>query len=356
MRACFMFDDPNLHGTRYGFVGFDHLAAEARRNHYHTAFATVPLDSYYVNPAAARIIRDNSKTLSFLIHGNNHTYRELTDRHPPGEQLALMRQAVLRTCRLERKAGVAVARVMAPPHGVCSAGMMAAMMGAGFEAVCVSHGSVWTGNPGVEWTVSLGTQPAMVIAGLPVIPRFGLDRKPENKVLLAAYLNQPIVPVGHHWDLADGTDILSSAARCINSLGQVAWSTLTAITRSNYRFKVEGRVMRIQTFSRITTVNVPEGVFELELEAPWLDPARERIECRSSSDVSQAPFQGVPSNGLRFGVVPGSRVELVTLRTPDHVEETNGLPRTPVGVIARRVLVEMRDRSMPYLPRRWAKR
>jgi hypothetical protein len=233
--------------------------------------------------------------------------------------------------------------------------MMAAMMEAGFEAVCVSHGSVRAGNPGADWTVSLGAFPAMMVAGLPVIPRFGLDYKPENEIWLAAYLNQPIIAVGHHWDLADGTDILASAARFINGLGEVAWSNMTAITRNNYRFRVQGHVMRVQTFSRITTLNVPEGVSELELEAPWLDPARECVECRCSANAARQASAAVQS-AFRFCVPPGSNVDLLVRRTSRNGERPPALPRTPLRAIARRVLVELRDRGMPYLPRRWVKR
>ena len=356
LQACFLFDDPNLHSVRYGFVKFDQLAAEGKRYHYHTSFATVPLDSYYVSNAAAQIIRDNCETLSLLIHGNNHTYRELAGHDASGVQLALMQQAILRTCRLEQKSGVAVSKVMAPPHGVCSASMMEAMVTTGFEAVCVSNGSVWTGNPGAEWTVSLGAFPAVVIRGLPVIPRFGLDRNPNNKILLATYLNQPVIPVGHHWDLADGPDILSSAASIINSLGSVTWTNLTAITRRNYRFRVQDSLMRVQTFSRIITVNVPEDVSELELEAPWLDPVGELIECRSSSNASHMPFRAAPSTGLRFSVTPGSCVDLEVIRTSNRVEQALAISKTPISIITRRLLVELRDRSMPCVPRSWIRR
>ncbi len=356
LSACFMFDDPNLHSQRYGFVRFAQLAAEGRSGHYHASFATVPFDGYYVNGAAARIFRDNHQTLSFLIHGNNHTYRELAGCQPLQDQSALMRQAVLRTGRLERKSGVAVARIMAPPHGVCSASMMAAMLAAGLEAVCVSHGSVQTGNPGADWTVSLGTLPATVVAGFPVIPRFGLEPNLENNILLAVYLNQPIIPTSHHWDLADGTEILSAAARFINSLGHVHWGNMTSIARNNYRCLVRGQVMRIHTFSRITTIRIPEGVTELQVEVPWLDPVCETIEIRDSGNAGQHPARILPPNDLRAFVVPGRSIDLVVLRNLNNGEPASALPRTPFGAMTRRVLAELRDRSMPYVPRQFVRR
>src|SRR5581483_3243661 len=42
--ACFLFDDPNLHTSSYGFVDYRKLAEEARRHQFHVALATIPLD------------------------------------------------------------------------------------------------------------------------------------------------------------------------------------------------------------------------------------------------------------------------------------------------------------------------
>lgn len=355
-RACFMFDDPNLHGTRYGFVNYAQLADQGLREYFHTSFASVPLDGYFVNRAAARIFQENRKTLSLLVHGNNHTYRELGERKPASDQLGTIQQALSRTGRLEQKAGITVSKVMAPPHGVCSADMMRAMMYGGMEAVCVSHGSVWTGNPGAKWTASLGSCPVTLVNGLPVIPRFCLDYHVENNMLLAAYLDQPIIPVGHHWDLADGTELLSSAAHSINSLGDVKWGNMEAIARSNYRSRIRGEIMRVQTFSRITELNVPADVTILEIEAPWIDSGMEDVECRklgsSFKDHSQK------SGAIwRFQVCPGERVKCSVLpRSADCSPGARGFRRTPVGAIARKILVEMRDRSMPYVPRNWIRR
>jgi hypothetical protein len=351
-----MFDDPNLHATHYGYLRFRELAVEGKREHYHTALATVPLDAYYINDDAARIIRENHESLSLLIHGNNHTYREMAGHLPLAPQSALMRQALFRIARLEQKAGVAVSRVMAPPHGVCSAEEMAAMVEVGFEAACVSHGAVRAGNAGMGWTVLLGALPATVIVGLPVIPRFGLDRGPENSILLAAYLNQPIILVGHHWNLAGGTDILSSVASFINGLGRVTWSDMTAITRRNYSFRLCGRMMRVRAFSRIATVGVPEGVGELAFEASWLDPSRETVECRGLVTAPQEAPQILDSRGLRFRVSPGSTCELAVVRPRHGGVHPPPLPKTPPSAVARRVLVEIRDRCMPLVPRRFAKR
>ena len=48
-----------------------------------------------------------------------------------------------------------------------------------------------------------------MVAGLPVISRFRISRECQNAILLAAYLDQPIIPVGHHQDVAGGLDLLT---------------------------------------------------------------------------------------------------------------------------------------------------
>jgi hypothetical protein len=45
MRACLMFDDPNLHWNTYGYVDLPLLARHARRFGYHVSLAMVPLDT-----------------------------------------------------------------------------------------------------------------------------------------------------------------------------------------------------------------------------------------------------------------------------------------------------------------------
>ena len=356
VRACLMFDDPNLHSLRYGFVDYVRIAEEGKRHGYHTAFATVPFDLWYVNSAAARCFRDHAETLSLLVHGNNHTHRELTGGTSHEQRLARMRQALRRTRELKAKSGLEVSRVMAPPHGACSEAMMQAMAEAGFEAACISPGSVRSANPEAPWTDSLGLEPACFVAGLPVIPRFRLDASCEGAILVAAYLDQPIIPVGHHWDLADGTDLLTRTAGIINSLGDVVWGDLSRLSRGNYRYRVAGGCLRLRPFCRKLTLRVPAGVDSISIEAPWNpgdggDFARWAPDPR---DRGQVKGDGDGDRTL-FRVVPGSVVTL-EIQADGAPVATPELRGTPPLVIARRVLVEMRDRAMPLMPVRWQRR
>ena len=76
-RACFIFDDPNLHWPRYGFVDFKEIAANATKHNYHVSFATIPFDGWFTHQPTAEIFRNNADRLSLAVHGNNHTRWEL---------------------------------------------------------------------------------------------------------------------------------------------------------------------------------------------------------------------------------------------------------------------------------------
>jgi hypothetical protein len=152
LRACFIFDDPNLHWPRYGFVDFREIAARAGRENYHVSFATIPLDAWFTHAATAEVFRRNADRLSLCVHGNDHTRHELAQSYPPGRRAILLRQAVERIERLECATRLNVCRVMVPPHGACSEAMLTEIPRCGFEAACISHGSLRAHNEASPWT------------------------------------------------------------------------------------------------------------------------------------------------------------------------------------------------------------
>ena len=69
VRACFLFDDPNLHRPTYGYVRYHDLVEEADRHDYHVSFAMIPLDGWFTHHATARLFRERSDRLSLLELG-----------------------------------------------------------------------------------------------------------------------------------------------------------------------------------------------------------------------------------------------------------------------------------------------
>jgi len=223
--ASFVIDDPNLHWPSYGFIKYADLIRHASTHRYHVGLAMVPLDGWLVNRRAASLVRANSAFLSLLVHGNDHIARELgrlsTDRNAE----PAVGQALRRVAGFERRSGVVVRRVMVPPHGACSEAALRAMFKLGFEAACMSNPYPWRDrlpapSPLVGW------RPVeMVAGGFPVLPRYHIDR-PREELVFRALLRQPLILYGHHWDLAQGLEVLEQAAEDVNRLGDVRWGPL----------------------------------------------------------------------------------------------------------------------------------
>ena len=337
-RAAFLFDDPNLHSTSYGYIDFRRLAADARRAGYHAAFATIPLDTWYASRAAVNLFASHGDVLSLIVHGNNHVRRELAQPLDPDARRALLAQGLRRIERFEHRHGIPVARVMAPPHGACSEAMAADMASLGYDALCVSRPYPWRDEAPPD-RVLAGWHPAEIVAsGLPVIPRLhlGADR---DEIVLRAFLRQPIILYGHHGDVREGLDVLREAADQVNKVGDVRWSPLEEIVSGSYDERIEGERLRLRLYTRRAHVLVPEGIGELSVE--WAGEA----------GSGRIFVDGKPEHEFSASAAGGSAVEVrVGPRgSPDpHAERST---RRQAWPYVRRGLAETRDRLLPLLPR-----
>ena len=345
LQAAFMFDDPNLHWTSYGFIDFCEMIRRASAGNYHVSFATIPLDSWFVYRPAASIFKASSDRVSLLCHGNDHVSNELGRSRSAEDMHNLLRQAVARLAAMEATTGLDVARVMAPPHGACSQTAIDAMAQVGFEALCISRGSLRFHNPNAGWTRAIGVRPCDVIRGLTVIPRFGLSNDCRNDILIAALLRQPIVPITHHQAVSDGYHLLDETASFINSLGAVSWQNLKSISRSLYSQRNQGDTLHVRMFSKRITIRLPEGVTSVHVERPWLDAFEESLSWRSEN----THWNRVANPG-NVVVPEGTSVEIVS-GVPQKTQRTNGSGPRRFRPVARRLLTEGRDRVLPSLHR-----
>jgi hypothetical protein len=349
LRACLMFDDPNLHWKTYGCVRFEELVGHAARNNYHVSFATVPFDGWYVHPPTAALFQKNGAKLSLLVHGNNHTFAELARPYPNGHRQILMAQALQRIQRMEKRSGVSVSRVMAAPHGGCTSEMARALLQVGFEAACISRWSLMHYNP-VAWYPTIGLNVAEFLASsFPVIPRFKLALEREVDVYLASLLEKPIILVGHHDDLSCGLDLLEHFAARINSLGEVKWLDMTAMARSNFSTHREGEVLHLKLHSRRVQLIVPPGVRAVLVHRAWPNPEEgEAFDWRAGN----AEYRRIDADRAEaIPVVPGTEVEIGAVFPSAIDPHRVPAPRASIWAAARRGVCEIRDRSEPVLAR-----
>ncbi len=339
LRACFVFDDPNLHWRRYGFINFQELAKHAEKEMYHVAFATIPLDTWFSHQSTVRLFRENTKCLSLLIHGNDHVHYELAGRLSQAQRGNLLCSAIRRIERFERRTGLDVSRVMVPPHGACSEGMLGELPKWGFDYACISHGSLRAHNPTKAWTEELGYRPAELVKGCPILPRWGLAADAELSILLAAFLKQAIVLRGHHGDLRDGPEFLDGLAGVINGLGDVKWSNMAELGHGSYRSRIEGDALVITPLCRRIALSLVEGPDFLVVHPPvGLSETAWQIVATDGKSI-------LASAGEKILLPPAfkSRISIQPVSSPGG-ESTDSVYRTSSWAIIRRALTEMRDR------------
>lgn len=269
LRANIMFDDINCHHITYGYINFNVLAHLVNELGCAVSFASVPLDLWFAARKAIDSVQLANGRLSFLVHGIFHSAKELGSDSlvtPSTIEWALEKIATY-----ERKYKLGLERIVAPPYGSISLTNMAIFSAAGFEAVCVSWGSIWSSNRHWLEGDGLGNEPGVILNGLGIIPRFRLSFDMMNHLLLCGYLNQPAIAVGHHWDLKDGLDLLTETVKFLGSLGHVHWCSPGSISRTSYAWKVQGKKLVVKPMSRVVEVPFPEGE---EIEVVEVDMSR----------------------------------------------------------------------------------
>lgn len=344
LRAQFMFDDPNLHSPRYGYLDFAALLRQARKHHFHVALATVPADAWYVHRGAGLLVRRNPAHLSLLMHGNAHTRCELARECSYEVKLRLLAQALSRVEKCELRTGIRIARLMTPPHGACTAAWMECMSHLGFEAACISTGSLLGSNPDANWRAELGVRPAEFVGTLPVIPRFRLASNSRNHILMAALLHRPIIMVGHHGDVAPGWELLGELAAFVNSLGEVTWTNLAAISRTNFAFRQSGRHIAVNAFANRFSIPIGNGIDQLRVRRPGICPSRITATGSDGATIAFAPQESGDACQLRGG--ESYEILLHDRRVVDFHQVPP--PRMRVWPLLRRTLVEVRDRVQPH--------
>ena len=269
LRAAFILDDPNLHWPTYGHVRYSDLARDAAAYRYHVAIATVPLDTWFVHPRVRRIFLGSARQLSLLVHGHLHDGPELGRVSDESSAARIGAAALRRVAALERRSGLGVSRVMAPPHERLSEPAAHGLLACGFDGVTMSRPHPWLSGgwlaappdagPLVGWGVA-----EQIVGGLPVLLRSALSH-PREDLVLRAFLGQPLILYGHARDLAGGTEALRTAAQQINRLGSVHWTSLGDMLASSAETRVDGSRLVVRMHARRVRVDVPPGIDHIAL-------------------------------------------------------------------------------------------
>ena len=340
LRACLVVDDPNLHAPTYGHIDYRALAALAQEKHFHAAMATIPLDAWRANAEAVSIFRENPRTLSLLVHGNDHLRDELARPFNHRERNELVMQSLQRIGSLERRTGLGVDRVMAPPHGVCAHQMLDTLRSCGYDGMTTNRWSLQRHNPAEQLPAGIGLRPADFLGGgLPVLNRFRFKSSIcRGEIFMAAALRQPVIPYGHHQDFADGMASLHETIDAVNSLGNVRWMSLREILESNFEQRVESGALHVRLFSRRIKLTPPDGITSVNIES--ISPGNE--SARKYEIIS--PNGNIPvSTGVTATIPAGVKLEIREMPAPLPATAVRPAYKSTVACL-RRIVSETRDR------------
>ena len=349
-RASLLFDDPNLHWPSYGFVKLGELGAHARTHGYHVALATVPLDAWFAHPAALRALRESEGAISLLVHGNDHDGGELGRVATEADAVSLAAQARRRVEAFGRRTGVAVDRVMVPPHEACSRATLSGLRRCGFEAITMTRPYPWVEFEPHSWLARpedtgplVGWGPAEFVEGVPVLLRHPIAGRSQAELTLRAFLDQPLILYGHHEDALGGPESLLEAVQEVNHLGPTNWCSPSEIAATSFETRRDGSRLAVRLLTRRTRIEIPAGIEELTVELPavGIEPGEQVLKL-AGEDVNP---------GEPLAVEPGSSPE-ITLSPLDAIDPVSvpAPPRRPLAV-ARRLASEGRDRLRPLAAR-----
>jgi hypothetical protein len=342
-RATFIIDDPNLHYRSYGYIDFEKLAKHAADHNYHATVATVPLDAWYFNRKVASLFLAHKQRISMMVHGVNHVADELARQYTKEEAIALLADGLRRIGAFESRSGIKVDRVMAAPHGAFAESIAGPMLSLGYEAACVSAGSLVRWNPDKTWpTLGLPMAQALGRDPFPVFHRTGAN---ETEIRLSAFLGHPIVIATHHQDYVSNFARIESVANMVNEISPMRWMTIEGISRTNYVSRLEGGVFCVTPYARRLTISIPREAMAVQLLASPFCPEA-TIDLRQVSTDASRLFDragrfrlSVSNNALEISLPPSNPLDYAKVN------------RRPLGLwpIARRLLAEGRDRAKPLL-------
>jgi len=343
-RATFIIDDPNLHHRSYGYLDFETLVKHAEAHNYHATVATVPLDAWYFNRDVATLFREHSQNISLMMHGVNHIPDELARDYSDQDALVLLAAGLRRIAEFERRSGLKVARIMAAPHGAFADFIADPMLRLGYEAGCVSIGSLIHWNPDKPWPTDLGLPIAQALGrqALPVFHRVGTN---EVDVRLSAFLGHPVIIATHHHDYVSHFTRIESLAKIVNQISDPRWMSIQDISRTNYVATVESDVLCVKPYSRRLTIPLSEDLKALQIAAsPFcpettLDLHEMRMNPQQVADGRALCRCEIINNEIQISIPPHNPVDYETVDP------------MPLGLwpVARRLLAEGRDRAKPIL-------
>lgn len=243
-------DDPWLREP-YGYISFEALGREARKNQFHVTIAFIPYNYKKSQEEAIEIFRRYSDNLSIVIHGNNHNFSEFRERtksesdapetksiHPDESNII---QAQFRMDKFSSLTGIPYDRVMVFPRGFFTMENMQHLKKNNF---LMTVNSTRPSNSG-DWQSASEQFRGITLQhnGFPMVIRYGIpeidDKKSEESlnawIQMRLFLDLPVVLYTHMNFFKGGALSFNSIAQKVNNTQpKIIWSNLGNIARHLY--------------------------------------------------------------------------------------------------------------------------
>ena len=266
------------------------------------------------------------------------------------DAVSLAAQAQRRVEAFGRRTGVAVDRVMVPPHEACSQATLSGLRRCGFEAITMTRPYPWVEFEPHSWLARpedagalVGWGPAEFVEGVPVLLRHPIAGRSIAELTLRAFLDQPLVLYGHHEDALGGPGALLEAVEEVNRIAPANWCSLKEIAATSFETRRDGSRLAVRLLARRAQIEIPAGVEELAVELPevGMEPDRQTLRIAEEEIHPGEPLAVEPGNSVEIALSPLDAIDPGTVPAPR---------RRPLA-IARRLASEGRDRLQPLTGR-----
>ena len=184
--------------------------------------------------------------------------------------------------------------------------------------------------------------------GLPVVPRYSLDRDLDDLVF-RAFLEQPLIVYCHHADVRDGFDPFRAVAARAAPLGDISWRSLASITRRNAVWSESDGAATVRLYSRdVRLPGLRAAAVRIEVPRMFGGGGPPRLVVNGMSQNAQSDGHG------RFSLEVAVRPEAPDLHV--RIEAPEGAPAPAARdwlpgawPLTRRALTETRDRARPFV-------
>jgi hypothetical protein len=216
----------------------------------------------------------------------------------------------------------------------------------GLESLSITRPYPWLDRPPSGMPL-VGWFPADSSTPLPVVERLPMSRPPEE-LPLRAYLGQPIVLYGHHWDLGRDPDLLAAWAKHVARLDGVSWAAMGAISRSLASWRTDGDTLWVRPHTRVVDIHPPGGVSRLVIDAGGVGYETAVV----SEGTAQLTEVDLSDQASEVSVSPSATAVTIRLRSSSFLEPDGvSNPRWSPWPMTRRLLSEGRDRARPWMDR-----